>query len=582
MADGTTPREELQPAPAGGPPGGLALGQGASARDEPAASRVARLEAENARLREVERRLLALEEARRESDQAFRDMAENVPGVIYQWRERADGTFGFTWVSPRLEEVFGVRADEAHRLPDLLHPDDKARWRRSIELANQRGRDWSFEGRFILDDGRLCWWRGASRKVRVSDDEILYNGMLSDVTELKELEQQLNQAQRLEAIGLLAGTVAHDFNNLLTGISASAELARRQLEQGRTAELAQDLETILEATERAGQLTRRLLTFSREHLIEPRDLDLNEVLRGLHRFLARLLDASIELVQDYAPGPLPVHADPAELEQVVLNLAINARDAMPRGGRLTLRTRAVSAEAPDDGSGRAAAPERVELQVVDTGVGMTDRVRALAFDPFFTTKEVGRGTGLGLPTVRRILRTCGGEVELESAPGQGTTVRVRFLRVAGPAGGSSSRPPFGSGGAAAQPAGPGESTTTVLLVDDSREVRQSVERLLEVSGYRVIAAGDGDEALEAAARGARFDILVTDLVMPRRGGLEVAETLCAARPGLPVVFISGYAGGTTPEALAATGGVLLEKPFTSAALLAAVRRALERGRAPAG
>lgn len=375
-----------------------------------------------------------------------------------------------------------------------------------------------------------------------------------DVTERRALETQLRQSQKLEAIGRLAAGVAHDFNNLLMIIFGMTGLALRDRTLGaETRALVGEIEV---AGERAAMLTRQLLAVSRQDADQPTVLDLNDVVRETDRMLRRLLPPDIEMALSLAPRPLAVHADRGHLEQVILNLVVNSRDAMPAGGRLTLATR-------DEG-------ERVALSVADTGVGMSREVRARAFEPFFTTKEVGRGTGLGLSTVRGIVAQAGGEIGVVSEPGAGATFTVHLPHRLEPIAG---RPqPRRAGGAA-------RARETILLVDDEASVRSTIKRILALEGYRVLDTAGPDSALRLVqSHGSVVDLLVTNMGMPGMSGRELARQVRARTPALKVLFISALtedAPGTAP-----TADLILQKPFTADALTATVRELLDAGEAP--
>jgi PAS domain S-box-containing protein len=384
-------------------------------------------------------------------------------------------------------------------------------------------------------------------------------GTLIDVTERVRLEGQLRQAQKMEAVGRLAGGVAHDFNNLLTAINGYGELVLVALGKGHPArELVGEM---TRAGERAARLTQQLLAFSRRQVIAPEVLDLNALVADLGRLLRRTIGEDVELATELQPGLGGVLADRGQLEQVALNLAVNARDAMPKGGRLTVRTR--------DAADPAGLPpgRYVVLEVSDTGCGMTEEVRAHVFEPFFTTKEVGKGTGLGLATVYGVVTQAGGRVEVDSAPGRGATFRVVLPRAAGDARPAGRRPP-----AAAAPRG----AETVLLAEDEDAVRSLARHVLAGHGYAVLEAADGVQALHLAGRhGGAIDLLVTDVVMPDLGGRELAERLTRLHPAVKVLYISGYTDDAVVRHGVARDEVnFLQKPFSPQALARKVREVL--------
>jgi PAS domain S-box-containing protein len=381
-------------------------------------------------------------------------------------------------------------------------------------------------------------------------------GAASDLTEVKRLEQQLQQAQRMEAVGRLAGGVAHDFNNLLTGIRGYASLVMDELPAGDP--LRADVEEIVKASERAAALTRQLLAFSRKQVLQPRVLDLGAVVGGMERMLARLIGEDVALEFSREPGLGRVRADPGQVEQVLLNLAVNARDAMPGGG--TLRVELRNAGHPTLGS-------CVLLRVADTGTGIAGDVLPHVFEPFFTTKEVGRGTGLGLSTVYGIVAQSGGRVEVRSEPGAGTTFEIALPRVEPEA----EEDPRAS---AVPRAARGE---TILYVEDEDAVRALGTRTLRRLGYTVLETRDGEEALRASERhGGAIDLLLTDVVMPRMGGRELADELAGRHPGMRVLYVSGYTADVVARhGVVEDGRGFLEKPFSPALLAERVREALD-------
>lgn len=380
-------------------------------------------------------------------------------------------------------------------------------------------------------------------------------GVLRDMTREQQLEEELRQAQRLEALGRLSGGIAHDFNNLLTVILGYAEAIREQPADPGTPDAAEEIQR---AAERAAALTRQLLTFSRRGQAKTAAAELNAVIRDLLPMVARLIGEHISVEQVLDPAVQWVGADPSEIEQIVVNLCVNARDAMPQGGRIALRTRCAPASAlPRGARPRPQSGTFAVLEVEDDGEGMDPEVQARVFEPFFTTKAIGEGSGLGLSTVYGIVEQRGGTVELRSAPGAGTKLTI-WLPVIGP---PVAAPEFDP--VIATPPRPG---VTVLVVEDERGIRELMKVTLEQAGYRVLVANDGNEALEIARGEQAIDLLVTDVVMPRMGGFELRDRLLELRPSLPVLFVSGYAPGQTRAGNLRPGDVLLEKPFRPQAL----------------
>jgi signal transduction histidine kinase len=394
-----------------------------------------------------------------------------------------------------------------------------------------------------------------------------YIAVITDLTEHKLLEAQLRQSQKMEAVGQLAGGVAHDFNNLLTVIKAHTFIALEGLPEDAPARA--DLVAVNKAAGRAADLTRRLLAFSRKQLLQPRVLDLNAAVSGVLPMLERLIGEDIEVVTQLDPSLHTVSADPAQLEQVIMNLAVNARDAMPHGGVFRIGTINVELLAPravDDGFTMQPG-SYVVLEVGDTGVGMDAATRARIFEPFFTTKEQGKGTGLGLAMVYGIVKQSGGYVRAESEPGMGTRFEIWLPRVET----TSAAAPRAEHRAASR-----GGTETVLVVEDEQAVRHVVKRVLELQGYTVFAARNGYEALRIVReREGRIDLVMTDVVLPEMSGPAIVERLLAEWPHAKVLYMSGYAAEeATKRGLLEPGTALLKKPFTLDELARAVRGVL--------
>ena len=437
--------------------------------------------------------------------------------------------------------------------------------------AAVRGESWSGEVEVTRADGGRILVHATHSPIRDAGGETTgIVGVTTDITERRSLEEQLRQSQKMDAVGKLAGGVAHDFNNLLTVIRGHADLLLKQLpEDG--GPVRDDVAQIGAAAERATGLTRQLLAFSRRQVLQPRRLELNALVAGLFPMLGRLLGEDVRLELRADPRPLYVSADPGQLEQVVLNLTVNARDAIPAGGRISVETAEVVFHEPQaawDGAPVPAGPY-VMLAVTDTGSGMTPEVMSRAFEPFFTTKEPGEGTGLGLSTVYGIVKQSGGHLRVHSEVGVGTVLRAYLPRMdhADPV-----PPPPPQG----EPPGGME---TVLLVEDEDAVRRFARRVLVRAGYTVVEAADGEQAVETArSHAGPIALVVTDVVMPSMGGYAAARELASILPGTPVLFISGYAG----EDVLRRGGLppdapFLQKPFTPADLLQRVRQAIEAG-----
>jgi signal transduction histidine kinase/CheY-like chemotaxis protein len=395
-----------------------------------------------------------------------------------------------------------------------------------------------------------------------------------DVSERRALQNQFNHAQKMEAVGRLAAGVAHDFNNLLTVINGYADmLLRRRQAPALPPDVQSKLVNIQKAGNRAAALTRQLLAFSRQQVMDPKVLDMNAVLREMEPLLHRVLGEDLQLRMALAPNLAPVRADPSQIDQVLMNLAVNARDAMPHGGRLTIESANVELDAnyvtthPE-----ATAGPHVMLAITDNGAGMDQATLTRVFEPFFTTKPKGQGTGLGLSTVFGIVKQSGGSVAIYSELGHGTSVKVYLPAMAGAADADATAP----GGEAVT-----ATRARVLVVEDETSVRELVREVLAEAGYQVFAAADPAEALALSAREADgFHLLITDVVMPGMNGRQLAGLLCSGRPGMAVLFISGY----PQEAISHNGDLdeglaFLQKPFTPEALLRRVLQVLREPRA---
>jgi two-component system, cell cycle sensor histidine kinase and response regulator CckA len=449
------------------------------------------------------------------------------------------------------------------------------------------------EGRsFVnMEEAILSPTRGARKmlttKVPLFDAEGRTTGLVGigrDITEIRETEEalrrseeQLNMARKLEAVGRLAGGIAHDFNNLLTVITGYADLLRGSLPE--KSPLQPDLEQIKRSAQRAGALTSQLLAFSRRQARTPRVISLNEVVRGMEGMLARILGEDVRLVTRFAAGPGTITADPGQVEQVMMNLAANARDAMPLGGTITVETRNGTLEpgaVPPEFEG--VPGEFVVLTVSDTGEGMDRETLGRIFEPFFTTKEMGKGTGLGLATVYGIVKQSGGFIFCDSAPGEGARFTLYFPRAdEAPAGVDEPATEETRRAAAAAPRG---GTETILLVEDEDAIRTFAAATLRGAGYTVSEAAGGSEALAAVSSGFAPDLLLTDVVMPVMNGRDLARRLQEARPTARVLYMTGHAeSGVVHQGILDAGVALLQKPFGTAELLARVRRTLD---APGG
>jgi two-component system cell cycle sensor histidine kinase/response regulator CckA len=463
-----------------------------------------------------------------------------------------DGTIRY--VSPSHERVLGYHSEElvGRNVFGFMHGDDLAGVKETFARADGAA---SFEFRFRHKDGS---WRMIESFGRNLSHVPGVAGLVvnsRDVTDRKRLEEQLHHSQRLEAVGRLAGGVAHDFNNLLMIITGYSQMLLDGMQPGDPKQ--SDLEQVVKAAERATDLTRQLLAFSRRQVVRPVILNLNVLVRDMDRMLRRVLGEDIKLIASFSPGLKTVRADPGQLEQVILNIAVNARDAMPQGGKLTLET--ANIEVTEELVRTHPTPKvghYALLSLQDTGFGMDAEVLSRLFEPFFTTKE--KGTGLGLSTSYGIIKQSGGDIGVDSKPGQGATFRI-YLPVADePV--EPMEPPRGS----PVPRG----AETILLVEDEDGVRGVVETMLTRHGYNVLSTASCEEAMAFAERYVgRIHLLITDIVMPGMSGRTMAERLIAQRPETKVLYVSGYGGPVTSD----TTSGFLQKPFTTDELARKIR-----------
>jgi PAS domain S-box-containing protein len=486
-----------------------------------------------------------------------------------------DAQGNHTFVNPATERMLGYEPDEllgrhSHSLWHHSKPDGSPYPGEECQIYSAYR-----DGKVHRESGEVFWRKdGTSFPVEYASTPIYEHGRLTgavvtftDITERLELEAQFRQAQKMESVGQLASGIAHDFNNLLTVINGTAELLLAQVSQDDP--VRADVQEISCAGERAATLTRQLLAFSRQQILEPRVLTFNIVVAGMESLLRRLLGEDIDLVVVRAPGLGHVKADPGQLEQVITNLVVNARDAMPRGGRLTLETENVEIdEAYARAHGEAVPPgSYVRLTVSDSGVGMNEATRARIFEPFFTTKGPSLGTGLGLSTVFGIVKQSRGFIWVYSEVGHGTSIQICLPRVTEPADTDRPRPTAVSS----------SGTETILLVEDNAGLRKLATRVLTPAGYTVLGAATGEEALAVLeGHDAPVHLLLTDVVMPGMSGRALAERLAGTHPAMKVLYMSGYTADTVVR-----HGVLeaqmpfLHKPFTAAALLREVREVLD-------
>ncbi|HKM90488.1 MAG TPA: PAS domain S-box protein [Candidatus Acidoferrales bacterium] len=517
------------------------------------------------------------QEAREVAEGKFRTLVEQLPAITYVAEPGPVGRWEY--VSPQIETLLGFTPQDwmadASTWWNRVHPEDRERVAEAEREFERTGKPMRQEYRMLARDGRVLWFRDEAVLLRrTSSGSLVMQGVLYDITDQRRLEDQLRQAQKMEAVGRLAGGVAHDFNNLLMVIQGHTSLLSERVPDG-SAE-RRSLDQIQKSSERAASLTRQLLAFSRMQVMQPRVLDLNSVVADMGKMLRRLIGEHIELVLRSDSHLGRVKADPGQIEQVLLNLVVNARDAMPGGGKLLIETCNL---ALDEAAARRIPSLQpgsyVVLSVSDTGIGMDPETQSHIFEPFFTTKEQGKGTGLGLATVYGIVQQSGGHITVYSQPGQGATFRLYFPPVEEPADrGSGIRP---------RPKVP-KGSETILLAEDETEVRELAREALRRGGYAVLEARDGEEARRLAEGYAGpIHLLVTDVVMPNLGGPELATRLLEARPGIKVLYMSGYS-----EFISA-GHVglgplthFLQKPFSLELLGRKVREVLDEVPVSAG
>jgi PAS domain S-box-containing protein len=507
------------------------------------------------------------EQARDDAEIKYKMIVERVAAISYIAEPGLRGKWYY--VSPQIEAILGYTADEwvdnSEDWIRFVHPDDRQAVVEAEEIA-ERQRSFQAEYRVTRKDGRTTWLSDTAVIVQGSENHPVMEGILVDISERKLLEMQSQQARRMEAVGRLAGGIAHDFNNLLTIIKGYTELARRRAQ---SAELKTDIERIDDASERAAALVRQLLAFSRKQVLQPKNLDLNGVVRGLEQLLRRLLGEDIRMQITLGAALGTIKADPSQIEQVLMNLVVNARDAMPKGGKLIIET------ANSDLDQKYASEHvtvksgpYVMLAVSDTGVGMSAETVAHIFEPFFTTKGGTRGTGLGLATTYGIVKQSGGYIWVYSEPDHGTSFKVYLPRFDEDA---ETLAAAGSKGSVQK------GTETILLVEDDEAVRGLTEMVLRSYGYTVLVA-EGPEDAQKISKSltAEIQLVLTDVVMPSMSGRELVRKLLERHPHVRVLYMSGYT-----DNVIASGGVLepglafLQKPFTPAALARKVREVLD-------
>jgi two-component system, cell cycle sensor histidine kinase and response regulator CckA len=512
------------------------------------------------------------EHARAQAEAKYRTLVEQVAAISYIAELGMHGEW--LYVSPQVETMFGFSPEEwltdSRAWTRHVHPEDH-KIVEAAEETSRRGERFQAEYRVIRKDGRVMWVSDTAVVVEGSNARPLMEGIIVDITERKQLEVQLQRAGRMEAIGRLAGGIAHDFNNLLTIIKGYTELALNR--PGISPELQADVERVEDAAERASTLVRQLLAFSRRQVLQPKLVDLNSIVMGLDKLLRRLMDEGIQMSALPGKDIGTIKADPGQMEQVIMNLVVNARDAMPNGGQLTVETANVELDAAYASEHATMRPGRyVMLAVSDTGTGMSPETVAHIFEPFYTTKESGRGTGLGLSTAYGIVKQSGGYIWVYSELGHGSTFKVYLPLV--------EQEPE-----SLQPVTPasGEQrgSETILLVEDQPQVRELARMTLSEKGYTVLVTSSPEEAESACARHAGIHLLLTDLILPGTSGRELAKRLTAQHPKMRVLYMSGYTFSIVAQSgmqngMLEEGVAFLQKPFTPSALSEKVREVLDR------
>lgn len=520
-------------------------------------------------LREAEdrRRRKRAEAALRESQERFQELAENIREVF--WLTTPDKG-QMLYVSPAYEQIWGRTCESLYQAPtrwlEAIYPEDEQRVIHAISKQITGG--YAEEYRIVRPDGSIRWiWDRAFPIRDQSGNVYRIAGVAEDITERKLLEDQFRQAQKMEAVGRLAGGITHDFNNLLTVIMGYCQLLLGTLTPDDPTR--KEVEEIRKAGDRAVSLTRQLLAFSRRQVFQPLVLDLNKHIEGVESLVRRLIGEDITLVISKAPDLGKVLVDPGQIPQIIMNLAVNARDAMPEGGQLTIETANVDFSDASIACRIDIPPGHfVMLAVSDTGIGMDAETKTRLFEPFFTTKEPGKGTGLGLSTVYGIVKQSGGAIRVYSERGFGTTIKIYLPRIQ-----------YGTDLAAVPtPARIPETRgiETVLLVEDEESLRRLTRKILERNGYTVLVAQDGAEALQICeAHQGSIHLLLTDIVLPGMNGRELVQRVLRILPQIRVVYMSGYTDRVIGQlGIPDLDGPFLEKPFTSEALTRKLREAL--------
>jgi two-component system cell cycle sensor histidine kinase/response regulator CckA len=507
-------------------------------------------------------------EALRQSEERYRLVSEITSDYAYSLSVEPSGSLTCEWITEPFTRIAGFSASQINSAgwASLYHPEDLlvAERRRQILLSNRSD---SSEVRIVTKDGEVRWVRDYGRPMWNENQQrvVRIYGAAQDITAQKQLEQQLLQSQKMEAIGRLAGGVAHDFNNLLTAIMGSSDLMMGMLPEGE--ELWTCASEILKAGERAAGLTRQLLAFSRRQIFSPCVTDVNLLVRNMQLMLSRLIGEHIPMTNRLVPQILPVKIDPGQFEQILLNLVVNSRDAMPGGGKIVVETSRTEITEPSLSHPAVVPGSYAVLSVGDTGSGMDEATKAHIFEPFFTTKERGKGTGLGLSTVFGIVQQSKGYIAVYSEVGRGTTFKI-YLPITA----ETVAPTLSQSTAPGHDLG----SETILLVEDDTVVRRFAANALRRRHYQVLEAANGSAArVVFAEAAARIDLILTDVIMPGMNGLELAAELRRTHPDLKVIYMSGYTEEALANATDVGPAMLLQKPFTASVLARAVRDALD-------
>lgn len=519
-----------------------------------------------------------VEQSLRSSKERLRLLSQQVPGLVYEFQMFPDGRYCFPYVSGHARHVFGMDATtvmkDASGVFDCIHTDDRERAHESIQESFRTLNIWEQELRYLHPRRGLIWIWGISKPKAQPDGSVLWRGYLADITarkaneqERQKLQAQLSQAQKMESVGRLAGGVAHDFNNMLGVILGNVQLVREEI--GAEHPLQDELADIEKAAKSSVDLTRQLLAFARKQTVAPQSLDLNETVAGMLKMLRRVIGEEITL--DWRPGEDVgrVLIDPSQMDQIMANLCVNARDAITGAGTITIETASVSFDSPTQRTQpESRSGDFVMLSVSDDGCGIDAEIINHLFEPFFTTKDVGKGSGLGLATVYGAVKQNKGFIEVYGDPGRGTTFKIYFPRHVEPA---SSAPQISS------TSNPNSGNETVLLVEDESSLLKMTKTILERLGYAVLSAATPKEAINLAKQYSDpIAILLTDVVLPDMNGREVERMIRSIHPETKCLFMSGYTADVIAE-----HGVLdpevqfIEKPFNKEQLATKIRRVLE-------